>query len=78
VVPINSSMAISSSSGVGELIERSATRLTVVLGALKTIQTHEALLSPAVRDEILRSALRHGMELQALMERARSETAPKS
>lgn len=75
-MPINWAMTTSAQPpGVAELIESSVTRLTVVLGALKTIHTHRELLSPAVRDEILRSALRHGMELQALMDRARSEAA---
>ena len=75
-MPINSSMAASARPpGVEELIDHSVTRLTVLLGALKTIHDHETLLGPVVRAEILRSALRHGLELQSLIDRVRSETA---
>lgn len=63
------------SSDVAELIDHSVTRLTVLLGALKAVQDHEAILAPMVRAEMLRSALRHGMEIQTLMDRARSEIA---
>ena len=73
-MPINSSMtATPFPPGVEELIDHSVTRLTVLLGALKTIHDHEALLGPVVRREILRSAMRHGVELQSLMDRVRSE-----
>ena len=61
------------SPGVSELVDHSATRLTVLLGALKTIHDHEALLGPRVCDAILRSAIAHGIELQSLIARVRSE-----
>jgi hypothetical protein len=58
---------------MSELIDNSVTRLTVLLGALKTIQDHESLLGPRVRDAILRSAIAHGLELQTLIDRVRTE-----
>jgi hypothetical protein len=77
VVPINSAMTpapvFPADNDMGELIEHSVTRLTVLLGALKTIQDHETLLGPRVRSAILRSAISHGLELQALMDRVRTE-----
>lgn len=63
---------------MSELIEHSVSRLTVLLGALKTIEDHETLLGPRVRAAILRSAISHGMEVQALMDRVRTEAASAS
>ena len=59
---------------MSELIDHSVTRLTVLLGALKTIQDHEVLLGPRVRAAILRSAIAHGQELLALIDRVRTES----
>ena len=79
-MPINTSMVptpLSPGGGdVSELIEHSISQLTVLLGALKTIQDHEILLGPRVRDAILRSAMAHGLELQSLIDRVRSEAVP--
>lgn len=63
---------------MSELIDHSVTRLTVLLGALKTIQDHESLLGPRVREAILRSAIAHGVELQALIDRVRAEAVSAS
>jgi hypothetical protein len=77
MVPITETMTpspLSPGAGdVNELIEHSVTRLTVLLGALKTIQDHESLLGPRVRAAILGSAIAHGMELQSIMDRVRTE-----
>ena len=63
---------------MSELINHSETRLTVLLGALKTIRDHEALLGPRVRGAILQSAIAHGLELQDLMDRVRAEAVSAS
>lgn len=60
---------------MSELIDHSVTRLTVLVGALKTIRDHETLLGPRVRDAILTSAIAHGLELQNLMDRVQDGAA---
>ena len=76
-MPINSTMTQSpfapGPSEMSELIDHSVTHLTVMVGALKTIQDHESLLGPRVRAAILTSAIAHGLELQDLMDRVRAE-----
>ncbi|HEY7875016.1 MAG TPA: hypothetical protein VIG64_07845 [Actinomycetota bacterium] len=81
-MPINTAMTPPSfpagTNEMNELIDHSVTRLTVLLGALKTIQDHEPLLGPRVREAILHSAIAHGLELQSLIDRVRAEAAAAS
>lgn len=56
-----------------ELIEHSASRLTILIGALRTLQVPDPRLSPLVLNEILGSAIRHATELEELMARAALE-----
>jgi hypothetical protein len=74
-VPINRSMAPSTSSPrLTELVESSAARLTVLLGALKTLQVPDPRLSPVVLNEILHSAVRQATELEGLVESVLEES----
>lgn len=57
-----------SSPRLAELVEGSAARLTVLLGALKTLQVPDPRLSPVVLNEILSSAVRQATELESLVE----------
>jgi hypothetical protein len=74
-VPIKGAMTVSSASPrLTELVEGSASRLTVLLGALKTLQVPDPRLSPIVLEEILNSAVRHAVELEGLMESVLEES----
>jgi hypothetical protein len=57
-----------------ELVESSAARLTVLLGALRTLQVPDPRLSPVVLNEILHSAVRQATELEALVGSVVEET----
>jgi hypothetical protein len=64
----------SSSPRLAELVEGSAARLTVLLGALRTLQVPDPRLSPIVLNEILSSAVRQATELEALVESVLEES----
>ena len=68
-------MAVSSPSPrLTELVEGSAARLAVLLGALKTLQVPDPRLSPIVLEEILSSAVRQATELEGLVESVLEES----
>ena len=68
-MPINRAMVPSTSSPrLADLVEGSATRLAVLLGALRTLQVPDPRLSPVVLNEILNSAVRQATELESLVE----------
>ena len=74
-MPINRAMAPSTASPrLTELVESSAARLTVLLGALRTLQVPDPRLSPVVLNEILHSAVRQATELEALVGSVVEET----
>jgi hypothetical protein len=65
----------SSSPRVTELVESSAARLSVLLGALRTLQVPDPRLSPLVLNGILSSAVRQASELETLIDLLRQESA---
>jgi hypothetical protein len=59
---------------LAELVEGSAARLAVLLGALRTLQVPDPRLSPVVLNEILSSAMRQAAELETLVEAVLEES----
>jgi hypothetical protein len=73
-LPIKCAMATTSPSPrLTELVEGSATRLTILLGALRTLQVPDPRISPVVLEEILGSAMGHAIELEGLLNRLSGE-----
>jgi hypothetical protein len=62
------------SARLSQLVESSASRLTVLLGALRTLQVPDPRLSPVVLNGILNSAIRQATELERLIEDALAES----